>query len=308
MEKILKPRGILLFGIGIGDIDYSKLAIMCAAFIKKNMPHIPICLVSDAPTIARFVVPSKDEDAPTDYSDELTKWFDDIIVIDQPQHFENIRAYKDTRYFSVNQQFKNESRSSAYDLSPYQETLLMDCDYLVCNDTLNSVWGSDDDVMMNHKAVGLLHQPLEDEEIRLSPFGIKMYWATIVYFKKCENAKLLFDLVQHIKENWDFYKLVYEFPGTLFRNDYAFSIAIHMLNGFSNENFVTDLPLPVIFSALDTDQFAGISSPTTLHFFANNTEENWKFVLSKTEGLNVHCMNKISLMHNVEQIMEIFND
>jgi hypothetical protein len=294
-------KGVVIFGINNERVEYVRLAMMAAAFVKKNMPGIPICLITDKYSVEQFCY---DENK---YTDELTKWFDSIVQI-EPDNESNTRAYRDTRYYSFNENFKNRSRSSVYELSPFDETLLIDCDYLVCNDVLNAVWETDEDIMINKKAIGLLHNELNEEEIRLNPYGIKMYWATVLYFRKSEKAKLLFDLVEHIKENWDFYRLTYEFPGTLFRNDYAFSIAIHVLNGFVEEDFVSDLPEPHILTALDYDQFYGITDHKTLHFFANDMVQNWKFYPSKTVGLNVHCMNKLSLINNMKEIMEVLSE
>lgn len=295
-------RGIVIFGINNTRIEYVRLAMMAASFAKKNMPGIPTCLITDEDSVSQFRTGDKS------FTQELTDIFTDVVVIDSSKELPNVRTYRDTRYYHFKEHFKNSSRSSVYNLSPYDETLLIDCDYLICNDSLSAVWGSSEEVMINKEAIGLMHNEMMVDEQRLNPFGIRMYWATVVYFRKGEKAKLLFDLIEHIKDNWDFYKILYDFPGTLFRNDYAFSIAIHMLNGFVEEDFVVDLPDKKILTALDFDQFYGISSPTTLHFFANDMKENWKFYATKTTGLNVHCMNKLSLINNMKEIMETLSE
>lgn len=295
-------RGIVIFGINNTRIEYVRLAMMAAAFAKKNMPGIPICLITDEDSVSQFRTGDKS------FTQELTDKFTDIVVIDSSKELPNVRTYRDTRYYHFKEHFKNSSRSSVYHLSPYDETLLIDCDYLICNNSLNAVWGNHEEVMINKEAIGLMHNEMMTDEQRLNPFGIKMYWATVVYFRKGEKAKLLFDLIEHVKDNWDFYKILYDFPGTLFRNDYAFSIAIHMLNGFVEEDFVVDLPDKKILTALDFDQFYGISSSKTLHFFANDLKENWKFYATKITGVNVHCMNKLSLINNMKEIMETLSE
>lgn len=294
-------RGIVLFGVNNDKIDYVRLAVMACAFIRKNMPDTQVCLITDAG--------SKKYYESLGYK-KVSEVFDVVKILpEKEQQFENKRSYRDTRYYTVNASFKNEDRSTAYDLSPFDETLLLDSDYLICSDTLNHVWGSKNDVMINNAATNLYHQPLKGQEFRLSPFGIKMYWATAIYFKKSTTAKMLFDMVEHIKENWDFYRMTYEIPGHLFRNDYAFSIAIHVMNGFiESDDIVKPLPEKTILTALDTDQFYKIKSADELVFFSNNPNENWKFNATRLKGLNVHCMNKISLLNNMEKIMEILTD
>lgn len=287
-------RGIVLFGINNARIDYVKLAIIAAGFIKCNMPDTPICLITD-----------ENSKANTEY--RLTDFFTDIICVPDGEYkFENKRSYRDTQYYHFEDHFKNENRSLVYNLSPYDETLLLDTDYLICNNSLSAVWGSYEDVMINKQAINLLHMPLQNEEDRLNKYGIKMYWATAIYFKKSQKAQELFELVEHIKANWGFYKLTYDFPGTLFRNDYAFSIAIHILNGFvDTDEYFPSLPDSSILTSLDSDQFFKIKSPQELVMFANDKKDTWKFYASKLKGLNVHCMNKISLLNNSSDIMKV---
>lgn len=292
-------RGVVLFGVNNTKIDYVQLCVMSAGFVKKNMPGTSITLITDEPSY--YAQESKGKWP-------LSDFFDNVVMIPSQfkEQFRNARKYKDTRYYGFEAPFRNEARSLIYELTPYDETLLIDSDYLVANNSLSAVWGSSEDVMINTDAHGLLHNKLEGAEFRLNPFGIKMYWATVIYFKKNERAKLLFDLVEHIRDNWDFYKLTYDFPGQLFRNDYAFSIAIHILNGFvESDEIVSPLPDNSIFTALDTDQFFKIRSPSDMSFFVNDPKETWKFYASRVKGLNVHCMNKLSLLNNMDSIMEV---
>lgn len=291
-------RGVVLFGVNNTRVDYIRLAILAACFIKQNMPGVGICLITDEHSKLYYEGLGKPP---------LNKYFSHVVLLpNKEEQFENTRAFRDTRYHSVEARFRNETRSSAYDLSPFDETILLDSDYLICNDVLNECWGSDEEIMINNQAMGLDHTRLEGPEFRLNPFGIRMYWATAIYFKKGEKAKLLFKLVEHIKDNWEFYKLTYDFPGALFRNDFAFAIAIHILNGFNpNGGYVTDLPDPVILTALDTDQFFKIRNPKDLSFFMNDRTASWKFQVSRLKGLNVHCMNKLSLINHLDQMMEV---
>lgn len=292
-------RGVVIFGMNNARIDYVQLAIMCAGFVRKNMPGTRVCLITDQAS-------KNFQDGKPGQRTSL--FFDDIIIAPyQVEKFsDNKRHYRDTQYYGFDEKFRNETRSSAYDLSPYDETLLIDCDFLVCSDVLSNCWRSEEEVMINRKAIDLHHQQLGGTEERLNPFGIPMYWATVIYFRKGEKAERLFRLVEHIKDNWDFYKLTYDFPNPTFRNDYAFSIAIHILNGFFEESsFVVPLPEPEILTAMDTDQFYGISSPNELHFFTPDRKESWRFLGTRLKGINVHCMNKLSLLNNADEIMEV---
>ena len=289
-------RGVLLFAENNKRLNYLKLAVIAAKCIKNNMGESTnVAVVTTQQSINWFK-----EDA-----DQL-KIFDKIIIRDsQVDASENLRLYRDTRYHSVQDLFLNKNRFSAYALTPYDETILVDADYFVLNDSLNAVWGNNEEFLINKKAHSLMHVPLSGPEFRLNPYGIRMYWATLIYFKKGPKAKFVFELVDHIKECWDYYKHVYDFPGTLFRNDFAFSIALHMLNGFSDdEDFVKPFPMDHILTALDTDQFIDFEDKKTVKFFVNDEKENYKFYVTKVRDVNVHCLNKISILNKAEEILK----
>ena len=162
------------------------------------------------------------------YQDKLGK-YDKVIVSDSFQP-DNIRLFKDTTHITEYASFKNMGRSEVYDLSPYDETLVIDADYFIMNDILDQVWDSENDVMINCKYRDVSGRHKENIEY-LDNFSIPMYWATVFYFKKSDFAKNLFTLISHIKYNYKYYYYLYNCSGNLFRNDFAFSMALHILNG-----------------------------------------------------------------------------
>lgn len=288
-------KGVLLFAQNNSKINYLGLAILCAKCVKNNLGQdTKISVVTDQYSLNWGNNKSLSSDL-----------FDQIIFDSGDKSPENLRLYRDTQYHTVTDNFKNSSRSNAYDLSPYDETLLIDVDYFILNDNLNSVWNNTEDFLINKSAKSLLHKPLEGNEFRLNPFGIRMYWATLIYFKKTSKAKLVFSLVEHIKECWDYYCYVYDFPSGLYRNDYAFSIAIHMLSGYSdNDSYVKSFPIPEILTALDLDQFIEFENKNTIKFYVNDPMQQHKFYISKIKNVNVHCMNKISILNKLEQSLK----
>lgn len=296
-------RGVLLFAENNKNLNYLKLAILSAICIKNNMgKDTKVSVVTNQFSLNWF------NDSEKSFIRSL---FDKIILTennltDTDTSSSNLRVYRDTAYHSVTAQFLNKSRSSAYELSPYEETLLVDVDYFVMNDSLNAVWGNQEEFLINKSAKTMFHKELSGPEFRLNPYGIRMYWATLIYFKKSEKSKLIFDLVDHIKSAWDYYKHVYDFSGALFRNDFAFSIALHMLNGFSDDNdFVKSFPEPAILTALDTDQFMKFNSKSSASFFVCDPAAPYKFYVSKINDVNVHCLNKISILNQYDSTLEI---
>ena len=49
---------------------------------------------------------------------------------------------------------------------------------------------------------------------------------------------MFFDLIKHIEENYIHYRNMYQFKTSVYRNDFAFSIAVHIMNGYQTGNFV----------------------------------------------------------------------
>lgn len=295
-------RGILMFGLNNETIDYLKMCVTNAALIKKNMGDIPVSVVT-----SEFALSWDWATANRELIDSLV----DLIILpgmgglEVPELHANKRIFRNTQYFNKTDVFLNQNRSSAYDLSPYDETLLIDCDYLVLSDSLNAVWGGVEDFLISKDAVHLNHGRLNATEWRLSPYGVRMYWATIVYFKKSGRAKMVFDLVTHIKNNWRFYSISYDFPSGLYRNDFAFSIAIHMLSGFQENVDFKTIPDTPILTSLDKDQLHAVKSATKLIFLVKSLDDEWKFSLQKVSGVNVHVMNKLALLELSDQIIEV---
>ena len=58
-------------------------------------------------------------------------------------------------YARANLEFKNTARCDVYELSPYNETLLMDTDVAISNNTLANCFDESNDVMLYKDAVEL---------------------------------------------------------------------------------------------------------------------------------------------------------
>ena len=121
--------------------------------------------------------------------------------------------------------FYNINRSSVYTESPYDETLVIDVDYLICNDSLNAVWNHKEDLLINKKSFDLLSGRYDYDFDRVDDFGIDFYWATAFYFRKSPETEMFFNLLEAIKSNYPYFKTLYGITSYNFRNDHAFSIA-----------------------------------------------------------------------------------
>jgi hypothetical protein len=67
---------------------------------------------------------------------------------------------------------------------------------------------------------------------RFGKFGMPMSWATVMYFDRSDHARAIFQFMKMVQDNWQHYRNIYQFTNNLYRNDYALSIALTVLNGY----------------------------------------------------------------------------
>ena len=76
----------------------------------------------------------------------------------------------------------NKGRYQAYKLSPYDETLLLDTDYMVNSNKTLDIFNYYDDFCCHNKTSYLMQPGLAQEV--LSVYSFETLWATVVAFKK----------------------------------------------------------------------------------------------------------------------------
>ena len=106
-----------------------------------------------------------------------------------------------------------------------------------------------------------------------------------------------------VKENYEFYKFTYKFPGALFRTDYAVSIACHLLAGQTGEEWASRISNQPMRYMDGKDDLADVD-PNGWLFLSNDRQENWKNLAVRIHGENVHFMNKRGLLRHWEKAME----
>ena len=275
-------RGFLLHAFGNKDLDYGKLSVCCALSIKTNLQNNSVTVIMDEGT-KKWLSTSLPKDI-------IEKAFDKIII-SKKKFPKGKRRHFDSPWFNFKAEFNNQPRVLSYKYSPYDETILLDIDYIVMNDNFDYVWGSSEDLLINKK--GDLFGDISDQ--RLSPHGIPLYWATVVYFKKTPFAESFFDMVNYIKDEYNFFQFLYGFKLGFYRNDFSFSIAAHILNGYMDKG-IKSLPEKSIITSYQKDVIAAILDSNEIIFMSHNVEEPWSSTLVNIKGMNVHVMNKRELL------------
>jgi len=196
--------------------------------------------------------------------------------------------------------FKNSIRIKSYEITPFDKTLIIDADYIISNDKLNHVWSQEKDILLYKKSVDMSGHRYDPRSYTISDKSIDFYWATVCYFEKTDFTKIFFDLLEHIYENWGYYVLFYQLESKMYRNDFAFSIAIHILNGYEKNQLIGEFSDSLCYT-LDKDILIEIND-SKLKFLIEKQDYYGEYTLLKTEDLNIHIMNKFSIERFIKGI------
>jgi hypothetical protein len=181
----------------------------------------------------------------------------------------------------------NAGRTDAYSLSPFDTTLVLDSDYVVCSNGLAKYLDAPQDFLAFREAYNLA-----DPRAEFMPtFGrnkFPMWWATVMLFRKSPTAQYIFDCMEMVKNNWQHYRELYGIAEKTYRNDYALSIALGIVSGHT----------------LKVDSFPGALAsvmPDTELLRINQDPEVWELRYNNAQnkpqrfgwvGLDFHAMGK----------------
>ena len=282
-------NGIIIFAHNSKEIDYALMSIIAGGLAKKHL-HVPVSLITDLSTISWLKQSHKYEKA--------LAVFDKIIEIPSPQTTNHRRLHDGT--VSTVVPFVNASRCDAWTVTPYDRTLLIDSDYLIFTDSLSKYWDCNTNIMIspgmlgiNGDRGGVLDQWVVDE-------GVPIYWATTVMFTKNNESKIFFDLVSFIKQNYLTYSEIFKFNPAIFRNDIAFGIAKHILNGYEIDKFNN---LPLVLTSSDKDIIHSVNA-TGIKLIINDPTANNTLLVNITNR-DIHVMNKQAIIREADTLLEL---
>lgn len=291
-------RGLLFFAYNNEACNYVEMATAaCAAGRYYHDEEVQGAIITDT---------SSWETLNEKTQKTAEQVFNHIVFADMDYRVgkDNSRVFRDTNHAKQRASWHNGSRRFACELSPFDETLLLDSDYLTQSKGMTNVWGSVEDFMINRGSQ--LLRTKQEQPDHIAPFSIPLYWATAIYFQKTKRTRILFDLVGHIQENYEYYQFVYGFKGKLYRNDFAFSIAIHMLSGFMENTEFASLPVKYLTSA-DLDELHHIYLGGS-RFLVGTPDNDWEFTIAQVDGVDTHVMNKFSLCRQTDRILDLYQD
>ncbi len=273
-------KGVLIFAFNNSEIDYVSIAAYAAKRVKQFL-NLPVSIV-------------------TDQSSYDTSTFENVfdkVIVDNDTSTQVKRFYNGSDSYK-SATWRNASRSTCYDLTPYDETLVIDSDFIINSDFLKYCWEQPNDFLIYNNSLDLASWRDTSEFEYISQYSIKFYWATVFFFRKNKKTELFFKLVNHIKTNWDYYQKLYQLPSIKFRNDHAFSIAIHILG----KDLINTFPNKM-FYITDRD-FLIKHKDTKMNFLIQRKGASDQYTAVTTTDLDIHVMSKYSLLKIVSESYE----
>lgn len=257
--------GVVIVAKESNTVDYLKIAEWNA---KRAMHHLklPAAIITDSD---RAVDPS-------------------IITIRVPKTAAtSIRKFPD---HDSTTQWNNTKRWEVYDLSPFDRTVLIDADYIINSSNLRLFITSPRDFIVCKNAVDVTGLSDFDDQNNFGHLKMPMYWATLIVFSKSETARLIFEVMKTIEDNYEHYATLYKFHPKPFRNDYALSIAIHLVNGM--RPFVDPNSPFSLLTVLPEHSVSNFGPSFNVHF-DDPQSKTPRFVV--LYGSDLHIMNKANL-------------
>lgn len=292
-------QGVCFFAYNNDQLDYVKMAILASKYVKKNL-NLPVCLITDE---------GSESWLEESHSKEVINEAFDYIVITNDEMKTNTRQHFDSPWANFAAQFNNSNKHKIYQYSPFEQTLLLDIDYIVKTDALLKYFDDRHPVCMFDNALTVRNELPAERERFLFDAGIKMWWSTVVYFDRSDYSELFFNTWAHVADNYEFYQYLYNFPSKLFRTDYCVSIAVHILAGMQdNQSYLGNFDDTSLVNINQKDDIIETQSINEWIVLSHDQKEEWKNILVKLDKQDVHVMNKRALNRVQDTLLEYFNE
>jgi hypothetical protein len=240
-------NGALVFAFNNEQIDYVSMAAWSARRIHRHL-DIPVCLVTD-----------------TNVTDPV---FDRVVKTDAGPS--TSRHFAD---YGANVIWHNGNRASAYELSPWDTTLVLDADYIVASDRLATLFESGQDFLAHDHAYDVTGR---NDFSGLNAFGrhhMPMWWATVMMFRRSKQAELVFDSMTMVRNNWQHYRNLYGNSQGTFRNDHALTIALGIVNGHTLDHSAIPWSLACLTPQHELEQTN--TDTFRVNFVTDNNKPKW---------------------------------
>jgi hypothetical protein len=254
--------GAVILAFNNEETDYVAMAAWSARNIQRHL-GIPTSIITDC----------RDVDQLVDFD----------VVISADAQTGGKRYFDD---YAKTVTWHNAGRTDVYNLTPYDQTIVLDADYVVASDDLKRILHVPQDFMCHKTAVDLTTGAPLDNLNRFGDYNFPMWWATVIMFRKSNTAQYIFDCMTTVKNNWQHYRDLYGIRQANYRNDFALSIALGIVSGHTLK--VNEIPWP-LYSVLPSTTLSGVYEDSYILQYndAQNKPKQMTF-----SGLDFHAMGK----------------
>ena len=270
-------RGFVIFAFDNAKVNYFKHAVWTADRIQRFL-NLPTTIVTDT---------KSSETQDTTHSLVIT----DAINGGQ-RNFDLGQCGGEAKWFNVN-------RYQAYDHSPYDETIVLDSDYIVNSNQLLKVFETQHDVLFHRDVYDITGRRGAEPYRTFGHHNFPHYWATVLFFRKGEEAKNFFLCMDMVKSNYTHYSKIYKFHRLPYRSDFATSIALSMIYGLRIDAMPT-IPwnLQTAFSDVNVIKMSDTEYKLVYENWNRITDERQKYQI-EVKDIDIHCIDK----HSFEAIV-----
>jgi hypothetical protein len=206
------------------------------------------------------------------------------IITSDSNPAQNSRHFPDIGHVA----WHNHSRPDAYDLSPWDRTLLLDADYVVASDTLGVLLETGQDFLAHDHAYDITGC---NDFQGLNVFGehlMPMWWATVMMFRRSDHARWIFGMMRMVRDHWPHYRELYKIRQATYRNDHALSIALLVCDGHD----LAHAAIPWSLATLTPEHRLSKQQQDQYRVDFTNTANQRRWI---TVGQDFHAMGKTQL-------------
>jgi hypothetical protein len=255
-------KGILIFAFNTESVNYFKMALYTSKRVNKFL-NLPVTIVSDINSIS-------------EHDNNVN------IVITEP----NKSNYRDKLVWI------NKNRYTAYDYTPYDDTIVLDSDYMINSTVLNTLFDYDSDFIAYYNSKYLFNNVLSE---RLHKNGLQSYWATVIRFRKTNYSKNIFSMMNMVQDNNEHYSRIYKYMPYMYRNDYSLTVALHTIN-----NNIVTTDHNIYGSLLHIDKSVYVERLSDVEYkVCKNTESSKQYIIVK--DTDFHMMSKTNFMELINE-------
>ena len=264
-------RGILIYAFNNESIDYWRQAVWCADRVTLHL-DLPVTIVTNEASQANRICEHQ--------------------ILFAESSAGGLRVYDPIKIQRADSWF-NGNRYQSFDITPYDETIVIDSDYVVVSDQLRSLFDLPVSFTVMKDVFDITNRDSFQNyrNVSNSRVGLHHWWATVLFFRRCRESEYFFSIMQMVRENYKHYSNLYKFRPHPFRNDFAASIAITALAGHIPWATVA-VPWSMANVGADVEIKQNEHDCFDLTYQCYKTQQSKRLMI---KGQDFHFMNKQSL-------------